>query len=254
MSEKERIYFLNWAIEVQRKAFRRTLSIHLYPQKPIKVLAPKTTSHKVIQDFLLARKDWIEKNLKKFEELRAQIPQKKFVASEEFLFLGRSYKLKPVITLNKKGFVSKTETEILLHIPRNEWSAEVLFNEQPQALNLLRSFYEREARRYLTQRIHKLSAETQLKFKKLSFREQRTRWGSCSSSGNISLNWRMIVFKPELIDYILLHELCHLKHLNHSAHFWSLVESFMPNYMEQEKELKKAHFQIEFLNPNAEIK
>lgn len=251
VNQSERIYFLNWAVDVQRKPRCRRLSIFLYPQKPIRVLAPKSTSQTVILDFLRSRQEWIEKNLYHFEELRKKIPQKKFVASEQFPFLGKNLKLRPVITLRGKGFISQTDSELLLHIPRNEWSAEVLFSEQPHALNLLRHFYERESRRYLTERINSWAEFTGLRPQRLSFREQRTRWGSCSSRGTISLNWRMIVFRPELIDYILVHELCHLRHLNHSTKFWSLLESFLPNFEALEKEIRQQQFEIEFLNPQS---
>lgn len=75
-------------------------------------------------------------------------------------------------------------------------------------------------------------------FNKLTFRNQKTKWGSCSAKGNINLNWRLIKCPKLVQEYIFIHELCHLKHLNHSDKFWNLVAHHMPNYLEAEKWIK----------------
>ena len=95
-----------------------------------------------------------------------------------------------------------------------------------------------EAKKILTGRLKQLAEKNGFKYGKLSIRRQRTRWGSCSSKGNLNYNYK-ILFLPEAItDYIIVHELCHLKEFNHSRKFWHLVAQAAPNYLEIKKELK----------------
>lgn len=251
MSGKETFLFAKWNVEVHRRSFRRSVSIYLYPNKPIKVIAAKNTSQKVIVDFLMAKKDWIEKSFEKFSEITEKFPEKKIKAYENFPFLGKDRKLKVVITLNKKPFVSVTDDHLLLHIPRNEWSADSLVEEHPTALREIREFYKREAVQFISERVKFWSEQMGLTPSQLKFREQRTRWGSCSTQKTINLNWRLIVFGPEIIDYVIVHELAHLQHMNHSDRFWSLVEKYIANYREVMKSLKESQYLVEFLSEKA---
>lgn len=248
MSGKETFLFAKWSVEVHRRPLRRAVSIYLYPNKPIKVVAAKSTSQKVIVDFLLSKKDWIEKHLAKFSEMTEKFPEKKIKAYENFPFLGQERKLKVVITLNKKPFVSVTDENLLLHIPRNEWSANSLIEEHPTALKEIRHFYKREAVNFLSERIQFWAEQMSLHPSQVKFREQRTRWGSCSSRKVINLNWRLIVFAQEIIDYVIVHELAHLEHMNHSNRFWSLVEKHVPNYEGIMKSLRESQYMVEFLS------
>jgi predicted metal-dependent hydrolase len=247
VTEKETIQFEQWSIEVHRRSFRRSVSIYLYPRKPIKVIAAKNTTHKTILEFLNQKKDWIKKNLEKFSELQERFPLKKIKSLEKFPFLGVHRDLKVVITLNPRPFVSMTEDNLLLHIPRDEWSAQTVIDEHPSALKHLRDFYKREAISYLERQVEYWSQEMKLFPAKLKFREQRTRWGSCSSKKVINLNWRLIVFSPEIIDYVVVHELAHLRHMNHSKLFWDLVGNHVKDYRPQVQRLKESQFLVEFL-------
>ncbi len=247
-SQTESFLFAKWPVEVHRRAFRRSVSIYLYPNKPIKVVASKMTSQKIIIDFLMAKKDWIEKNFEKFADLAEKFPEKKIKAYEDFPYLGKDRKFKVVITLNKKSFVSVTDEHLLLHIPRNDWNAETPLQEHPTALNEIRHFYKREAIKLLSERLRYWSQQMNLQPSQVKFREQRTRWGSCSSKKIINLNWRLIVFGQDVIDYVIVHELAHLEHMNHSDRFWNLVEKYLSNYQELMKSLKQSQNLVEFLS------
>lgn len=245
--ETESFPFSNWTVEVHRRAFRRSVSIYLYPRRPIKVVAGKLTSQKVIYEFLLSKKDWIEKHFVRFDEISEKFPERKIKSYEKFPFHGRSLALKMAITVLKKPFVAIQDEELRLHIPRNNWSAEVLSDEHPALLAVIRDFYKREAIKTISERTRFWAEQMKLHPQSLKFREQKTRWGSCSSKGAINFNWRLIVFRPEIVDYVIIHELSHLKHMNHSAHFWGLVEEHCADYEVLMKELRESQYLCEFL-------
>lgn len=103
---------------------------------------------------------------------------------------------------------------------------------------LVETWYRREAKRRLPRRMAPYQRWLGVDPKRVSIRAQRTRWGSCSSQGTICLNWRLLLLPTDLCDYILVHELCHLRHLDHSARFWKLVSSVFPDYEERERRLE----------------
>lgn len=100
----------------------------------------------------------------------------------------------------------------------------------------------KEARPLFRERIDTYSPQMGVFPKRLRVGDQRTRWGSCSARGTISLNWRLIMAPPEVLDYIVVHELAHLREMNHSSRFWSVVEQHCPDYRVQEAWLKQYGF------------
>lgn len=96
-----------------------------------------------------------------------------------------------------------------------------------------------DAYRFVKSRIDFWNSGQDFKFSKINIRNQKTRWGSCSHNGNLSFSYKILMLPPRMADYIIVHELCHLKEFNHSPKFWALVERFVPDYKEIKKELRK---------------
>lgn len=200
----------------------------------VQVLAPKRVSASVVEDFVLSNLEWIEKQQAiqtiRHEEQLKKNPPKKFLPGERFRFYGLERELVFEPTDRSKIFFEIVENYLVAHIPQGTANVDPANEALKQTLKLaLTKFAEAEARRHLAERLQHWSQKMELKYSGVSFRNQKTRWGSCSTAGHISLNWKL-VFAPEaVIDYVVIHELAHLVHANHSVRFWNLVESFDPD-------------------------
>lgn len=122
---------------------------------------------------------------------------------------------------------------------KHEWILAVQLRNKSQTRNQsLPAIDKTRAREYLTSRLELLSSANNLTYNRVSFRSQKSRWGSCSSKKNISLNYKLFTLKPDLIDYVILHELAHTKHMNHSQEFWNFLELICTGSKKYHKELK----------------
>ncbi|MCF8306354.1 MAG: M48 family metallopeptidase [Ignavibacteriales bacterium] len=149
---------------------------------------------------------------------------------KEHLFFGKKVELS-IITLKTK-YIHFELKESLLKITVQE-------GHDLSDIKLVDLSHKAIARKYLTHRIKILSEKTGLSPKKIRIAGQKSRWGSCSGKGTLSLNYKLIIFHPRIIDYVLIHELCHLQEMNHSRAFWQLVEKFDPQYKLHRKLLKE---------------
>jgi len=238
--------FEGWPVIVERKAFRRSITVSVSLDGPIRVKTSLMTSKSAILSFLEKKKNWLGKHLKNFAKIRQETPTALLRHGEVFPFQGRELQLNCVITLSSKPFFSVHENQLFLHIPRNQWSSDSRRQIYPW-IDLLIDFYETEGRKWISHRVKIWSEQMQLFPKQVKFRAPKTRWGSCSSQKILNFNWKLVVFSPATVDYVVIHELAHLKYLNHSKSFWDLVERHCPDYLVSEAELKNKHFRSYFL-------
>jgi predicted metal-dependent hydrolase len=112
--------------------------------------------------------------------------------------------------------------------------------------DILRKWYIARARELLNERVIFYSKELGVMPNKIAIRNQSRRWGSCSSKGNINLNWKLVMAPPAILDYVVAHELCHLRHPNHRPEFWRLLATVMPDYGDRRKWLKKNGHRLGF--------
>lgn len=109
----------------------------------------------------------------------------------------------------------------------------------PQQREALKNRYVQAAKEYIPKRAAYYNQFTGGEYTRITIREQKTRWGSCSSRGTLSFNWKLMLAPPAVLDYVVVHELCHLKHMDHSREFWAAVEEVLPDYKEKRKWLKE---------------
>ena len=134
-------------------------------------------------------------------------------------------------------FIGRQETWIDKH-----WSKVEKQQASKPKLEHSEMYYKAKAKRLIRLRLLHFNHHYQLKYNRIFFRNQKTRWGSCSSKKNLNFNWRLILAPQEILDYVVAHELCHLKYMNHSKSFWNMVEEQIPDYKKRRKWLKDNHY------------
>lgn len=117
--------------------------------------------------------------------------------------------------------------------------ADVLLAPSVDAEVAIERWYRRAARAEVAPRVEEATSALGVGFEKITIRNQRSRWGSCSATGALSFNWRLLLAPPEILDYVIWHECCHLVHLDHSAAFWGLLASHRPGYKVEQRWLRR---------------
>lgn len=251
---REALLFDGRDVAIQRKAYRRTISLTLKVNGEIRVIAPRTAPLPKIQAFLIANREWLRTNLRRYEELREKHPPKRFVEGEEFPFFGTMVRLQFRFGDLAKARASVRDGLLVVELPASE-RERIERGPRPRAdvADAVARLYEAEGRRVLAARAAVLSERMQLRPSALSFRSQKTRWGSCSSRGRVSLNWRLAIAPLEVVDYVIAHELAHLKHYDHSPAFWRLVATQIPDYRERRAWLRAHQYDADFLAKRSEL-
>lgn len=208
---------------------RKTISI-IVKDATVMVKAPILAKQSQIDEFLKAKETWIRKKLAEYEERTARFAQ--VLNCESIMYRGKQF---VISYYDKTSF--KFDSDYFLVPKKHEINIE----------KLLKSWYKRQAKVFLLQRLQAISAYVNLNFQGLSLTGAKGKWGSCNTEKNIKLNWRLIMLPDSLIDYVIIHELCHTKHMNHSNDFWQEVQSFMPSYKTLRKQLKEYSVLIELL-------
>lgn len=228
-------------VELVRRSGQRRLRLQVRPNGTIRLSCGRRVPKKELLRFLNDTRGFIQKALDEYAHLKSQFPMKRFEAGEAFLFLGRPRQLN-LVPAPKTRVLLLGEKIILQNPPDDVRERQVAMIE----------FYKRCGRAYLANRIEYWSRKMGLVPAKVSYRSQKTRWGSCSSRGQISLNWRLVLAPYEVCDYVVIHELAHLRHPNHSSRFWTLVASYCPDYAKWKQWLYSNQPEFEFLDPTSE--
>ena len=209
---------------------RKTLGIKVYPDTSVKVFAPIDTDLPIIEQHLKAKRKWIEKQQRSFRSYLPATPARQYIGGESFLYLGKQYMLK---------IESSTAEEVKLY--QGRLVVKTLNPEATHIKKLLQQWYIARA----TILFNKLFEEQFCLFKRfglekpiLQIKKMEKRWGSCTPQQKIILNPELIKAPVVCINYVILHELCHLVHHNHSKAFYRLLENFMPDWQKYKQLLE----------------
>jgi predicted metal-dependent hydrolase len=216
----------DYSLRVSRKA--RHAKLQIKPYGGLEVVIPVRFPKKAVPELVIKHARWIEKQLAKQEKRITESA----LPSEIYLTINSS----------RIDVVSESDNR-QKNLYRQHYL--VLTNQDyQQNVKQLRQWIRKQAWQLLPPMLEQLSHDTGLDYKKISIRSQKTRWGSCSSSGTISLNDQLLFVDQASAEYLMIHELCHRRHMNHSAKFWQLVEYHCPNYRQHEAALTRAKSQI----------
>lgn len=212
---------------------RKTLAIHVYPDGQVLVDAPKETGVEVIANKVKNRASWIFKQKRLFESYPPALPQRQYVSGETHRYLGRQYRLKVIKGMAEEVKLFRGRLLIETLHPDNSEKVRVMLQEWYR-IKAKAIFSERYA--LCVQQVSKLGIEHNLGFQ---IRFMPKRWGSCTSNGNIILNTELMAAPKDCIDYVITHELCHLREHNHSQAFYHLLTSVMKDWELRRKRLNE---------------
>ncbi len=196
-----------------------------YPNQVI-ISAPKRFPKKIINRFVEDHQDWITAQIKKITAQHQQVE-----TDDQIMIFGKMYQKSQNYINNQEQGIFILQDQLLINFPDS--AIKKIIKKE------IKLFLKATARTYLYQRTPTLAKNLKLSYSSLTLREQKSRWGSCSSKNSINLNWRLVHYPPAVIDYVIIHELAHLVHHNHSKSFWLLVAKHDPEYKEHRTYLKK---------------
>ena len=198
----------------------------------VTVVIPR--SHEVHPEELL--KDnaaWVIEKKEKYDTYREEIPKREFDEGAALPYLGGEREI--VVERRPSSSVAETTLRLAKH-----------HVEETSVKRAVETLYRRKAREMFEERADHFAEEMSVEYEKIEVRNQRTKWGSCSTNGTLGLNWRLLMAPIEVIEYVVIHELAHLRESNHTEAFWSLVARQDPNYEEHSEWLDMHSTQLIF--------
>jgi hypothetical protein len=207
----------------------RSIKIKVENNGEVVVVTPKRISKKTIDGFVEEQATWIQKHIQRISS------KKEFSETDTSITIfGKKYPKKTTTDDAEKPGASIKDSHLVLNRPS------YLLNNKPIAnTKYVERFLKNVAQQYIVPRTHQLAKQMNISFANISLKQQKTRWGSCSSQGNLNFNWRLVHAPTEMIDYVIIHELAHRVHMNHSTAFWNLVAKFDPEHREHRGWLKR---------------
>lgn len=203
---------------------RKSVALIVERDGRLVVRAPRRASQEFIQAFVNEKESWIIKKRAEFKSARPKFAPKEFVEDEEFWYLGALYPLKfseqrrPRLFLDGSFILSRTA--------------------YPKVRVVFERWYREQAMRIIPERVEQYALKYSFTYRQIKITSARARWGSCSARGTLSFAWRLIMSPLDVVDYVVVHELVHLRAHNHSRDFWGRVKEIMPDYKEKLEWLK----------------
>lgn len=214
-------------------AARKTMEIAVYPDASITIKAPDETNEKIIETRIIKRARWIIKQIEYFRQFQPRTPLRNYIGGETHFYLGRQYRLK---ILNRKNTNVKLKGSFFyLAVPD--------VKDRQYVKRLLGEWYKDHALSIFNRRLeicYKTAKTLKVVYPEIKLRSMSKRWGSCSKSGYILLNTDLVRASTYCIDYVIMHELCHLKEHTHNSKYYKLLSKYMPDWKRRKERLEKA--------------
>jgi predicted metal-dependent hydrolase len=199
---------------------RKTISLQIGDKSELVITAPYFTPISEINRFVQEKQNWIHKAIQKHKEELIKNKAKEYITGERFYYLGESFPLETFFEQNERGGLVFWDNRFYLNAP----------DVPAKKREYIIRWYKRKAKEYFAARVDFCSRELNLRAKSVKITSAEKRWGSCSEKDNLSFSFRLIMAPPLVIDYVIVHELMHIKEKSHSSRFWQLMELAMPKY------------------------
>ena len=226
----------NIQIHIKRSK-RKNMSMSVDKDGSVIIKAPlRYPSDKEIQNFVEQKIDWILTQRNKIQEREDMKLVRRFETDYSFLYLGEERLVE--MRSAKKTSIAYEDGKIVIKTPffdalEHDYEAD----ENKKAIEKLQSdlkkWYKTQAYDYISKRVEYYQKIIGVTVTDVSIKSRKRQWGSCDSNGCLTFSWRLVMARPEAIDYVVIHELCHRKHMDHSRDFWNEVKKYMPNFKEQ---------------------
>ena len=220
------------AFRIRRSTRARHLQLRVSRRDGLEIIAPLQADLSDLASLLAAKQKWILDSLDRLEEsASATLPR--LSTGTVVRYLGRSFRLVICPTNGRPPQAELREGSLVLTVP------ESLESTDTQVRAYLEAWYRLQARRVIPEQVADINQSFGYTYHRITIKGQRSRWGSCSTNGNLNFNWHLMMAPLSVIRYVITHELAHLSEMNHSPRFWALVESRCPNYRAQRDWLKR---------------
>ena len=214
-----------------KRTKRKTIGIKITIEGAVIVTAPSRLSEKEIRRVLKSKELWVEKKKELIKLAREEMAGDMKFLKDKVLYLGQAYPvdlvLEPEFYKASVGLYGEK-----IYIMSRSF-------EEKEMKEILEHWYRKEAKRIICDRIKHYEKQINVQVNEVRIKEQKTRWGSASTKGNVNFNWKLIMAPLEVIDYVVIHELCHLIEMNHSEAFWNLVAQYDGEYKKHRNWLKQ---------------
>ena len=206
---------------------RTSVGIYIDSYGNVEVQAPKGTVVECVLPLLEEKWDWIQHQSKEMKDRMLGPRKKVYDPGERFLYLGNAYPIQIFqdINMEKDHVIFEGDT---LHICVKQL-------EDEKIKQALKRFYYRQCKALVEKRIQFYQSSFKVKPRSIRISDSRRTWGTCDSNLQLTFNWKLAMAPLEVIDYVVVHEMCHMLHLNHDRSFWRLVGKIIPDYRDKEK-------------------
>jgi len=206
---------------------RKTIAILIQRDGKVIVRAPLKAPEKLIRSFVESKSSWIDEKKALMQKQVPAMSARQFTSGEKFWLLGEQINLRVVEAHTQRASLTLRDEFLLSD------------KATPEAHSIFEKWYKAHALKVLTERVIYFAAKHGFRYENIRISSARTRWGSCSSRGTLSFTWRLVMAPLDVVDYVVIHELAHLKIQNHSNIFWAEVARLMPAYQSRRDWLKK---------------
>jgi len=220
------------AYTIERRPRRKTASISVSPMNEVHVVIPEHLTEEQIQSLIDRKAKWIRNKIRFNSEVKYPYRPKEYVSGEAFSYLGRHYRLK--VVAGESSPVKLESGRFYVQVP----STVHPLDRDDYILSELTAWYQSRGLKKLKERVDMYSKRLDIQLLRVITKDLRSRWGSCTRTGEIAFNWKIVIAPISIIDYVVAHELCHVIHHNHSKEFWRLLQSVLPDYKERKEWLR----------------